>query len=208
MDRKGILRELVSGQNPPVMAIYCSDSRVHDPFRVHPGEIFGLENAGNVFGLCAESRSSLAYAVSHFAVEDRFSVLVLGHTSCGAVTATYECVKRGCDLPHPSLNHLINHIRPAVEGAESLEEAIWRNVRIQMGKVVDFLSGIRPKAKDVYVYGALYYMDERDDISERVLRVKAYSDGRYSPMEEEVTITSRPRMRELLREMGVRRFLE
>jgi carbonic anhydrase len=84
--------ELAHGQNPKVMVIACSDSRV-DPaqiFDVHPGEIFVVRNVANLAppfneggGLHGVS-AALEFAVTQLEVEE---ILVLGHGYCGGCAA-------------------------------------------------------------------------------------------------------------------------
>ncbi|URW76624.1 carbonic anhydrase [Sphingomonas donggukensis] len=85
--------ELASGQEPKVMIIACSDSRV-DPatiFGSRPGEVFVVRNvaalvppfdaSGGLHGVSA----ALEFAVTKLKVEE---VVVLGHGACGGVNAS------------------------------------------------------------------------------------------------------------------------
>ncbi|MBM3928200.1 MAG: carbonic anhydrase [Sphingomonadales bacterium] len=84
--------ELATGQQPKVMIIACSDSRV-DPatiFGSRPGEVFVVRNVaalvppfdetGGLHGVSA----ALEFAVTKLKVED---IVVLGHGACGGVNA-------------------------------------------------------------------------------------------------------------------------
>jgi len=84
--------ELREGQNPSVMVIACSDSRV-DPaqiFDVSPGEIFVVRNIANLvppFELDGSRHgvsAALEFAVTQLEVAE---VVVMGHGSCGGVAA-------------------------------------------------------------------------------------------------------------------------
>ena len=84
--------ELREGQNPSVMVIACSDSRV-DPaqiFDVSPGEIFVVRNIANLeppFELDGKRHgvsAALEFAVTQLEVSE---VVVMGHGSCGGVAA-------------------------------------------------------------------------------------------------------------------------
>ena len=83
---------LAVGQDPKVMVIACSDSRV-DPaqiFDVSPGEIFVVRNVANLVppfetgGGYHGVSAALEFAVTQLEVPE---VLVLGHGSCGGVKA-------------------------------------------------------------------------------------------------------------------------
>jgi carbonic anhydrase len=84
---------LAEGQNPRVMIIACSDSRV-DPaqiFDTGPGEIFVVRNVANLVPPC-EARAggrhgvsaALEFAVTQLEVSE---IIVLGHESCGGCAA-------------------------------------------------------------------------------------------------------------------------
>ncbi len=80
-------RGLVKGQQPGAAVLCCSDSRV-------PPEIVFDQSLGDIFvvrtaGLAVEPTSlgSLEYAVDHLGVA---LIVILGHESCGAVTATVQ----------------------------------------------------------------------------------------------------------------------
>ncbi len=84
--------ELTEGQSPAVMVISCSDSRV-DPaqvFNTSPGEIFVVRNVANLVPPFENdtARHGVSAAVE-FAVTqlDVRQIVVLGHGSCGGVSA-------------------------------------------------------------------------------------------------------------------------
>jgi len=84
--------ELSEGQNPKVMVIACSDSRV-DPaqiFDTSPGEIFVVRNIANLVppfetgGGRHGVSSALEFAVTQLEVPE---IVVMGHGACGGVQA-------------------------------------------------------------------------------------------------------------------------
>jgi len=80
------------GQKPDVMVIACSDSRVNPSaiFNAHPGEIFVLRNVANIvppYDLSAGfhgTSAAIEFAVKTLNVD---AIVVMGHESCGGVTA-------------------------------------------------------------------------------------------------------------------------
>jgi len=98
--------ELVGGQKPYAIILSCADSRVVPElaFDTGLGEIFVIRVAGNTAN--TSSIASIEYAVAHLGVN---LIVVLGHESCGAVTAAIG----GGDNGH-NLNHLLAHIAPAI----------------------------------------------------------------------------------------------
>ena len=79
--------ELISSQHPFAIVVGCSDSRVPPEavFDQGLGDIFVVRTAGQV--LDNASLGSIEYAVEHLGVP---LVVVLGHDSCGAVTAAVK----------------------------------------------------------------------------------------------------------------------
>jgi len=84
--------ELTVGQSPAVMVISCSDSRV-DPaqvFDTSPGEIFVVRNVANLVPPFEEDAAwhgvsaAVEFAVTQLDVRQ---IVVLGHGSCGGVSA-------------------------------------------------------------------------------------------------------------------------
>ena len=74
------------------LIVSCSDSRVTPTtvFNAGLGEIFDVRLAGNVVD--DDALGSIEYAVQHLNTP---LVIVMGHQSCGAVTATYNEVVKG-----------------------------------------------------------------------------------------------------------------
>lgn len=101
--------ELTSGQNPWAIVLSCADSRVvpEVAFDTGLGELFTLRVAGNVAN--TSTIASIEYAVAHLGTQ---VIVVMGHQSCGAVTAAAAGGNNGHNL-----NHLLAHITPAVAAA-------------------------------------------------------------------------------------------
>lgn len=119
MDVTSDLREeLVNGQKPHTIVITCSDSRVPPEliFNADLGELFTIRTAGNVVG--EYEVGSVEYAADHLGSQ---LVVVMGHSSCGAVGAAVE------GHAHGNIESIVHEIVPSVEEAkktESNEEAI------------------------------------------------------------------------------------
>ena len=74
-----------NGQHPYAIVVCCSDSRVipEQIFDAGLGDLFVIRVAGNV--LDRHQLGSIEYAAGHL---DCHQIIVLGHTGCGAVSAT------------------------------------------------------------------------------------------------------------------------
>lgn len=86
--------DLSKGQSPFAVVVTCSDSRMVDNliFDQELGRLFSIREAGNAPDL--QGLASVEYAVEHLGSK---VVVVLGHTSCGAIRAIWEA--RGTPLP-------------------------------------------------------------------------------------------------------------
>jgi carbonic anhydrase len=87
--------ELAKGQNPELLYIGCSDSRVtaEDLMGVQPGEAFVHRNIANmVISIDLNTMSVVEYAVKHLEVSH---VIVCGHYNCGGVKAAMQSADLG-----------------------------------------------------------------------------------------------------------------
>lgn len=105
--------ELVAGQEPFAVILGCSDSRVpvEIVFDQGLGDLFVIRVAGNV--VASSQIGSIEFAADQFGTR---LVVVLGHTRCGAVTATLEELQRPTENQSRNLRSIVDRIRPSVEG--------------------------------------------------------------------------------------------
>jgi carbonic anhydrase len=111
-------------QEPFAAVLSCADSRVpvEMVFDQSIGHIFVTRVAGNV--VTPEIMASLEYGAIELGVR---TILVMGHSNCGAVKATMKCL----EVPG-QISALYQHIQPAVNQAGSdLEAAIQINATLQ-----------------------------------------------------------------------------
>lgn len=115
---------LTGGQRPWAAVLGCADSRVplEILFDAGFGDVFVVRVAGNVAAL--EQIGSLEYAV---AVLGTPLVLVLGHTSCGAVLAAMAGGATPGRIPS-----LLQHIVDALPEGDDVDAAVEANVRHQL----------------------------------------------------------------------------
>jgi carbonic anhydrase len=148
------VRELSSGQAPYAALLGCADSRVPIEilFDEGFGDLFSVRVAGNV--ATPEEIASLEYAVG---VLGSKLVVVLGHTSCGAVTAAVQ----GDAVPG-QISALFQHIAPNLSEGASVEQAIEENVRHQVRVLSSASPVIRDAVRsgDVAVKGAIYSLSD------------------------------------------------
>ena len=143
--------ELKNGQWPWAIVLSCADSRVIPEliFDAGIGELFVVRVAGNVAN--TSSLASIEYAVHVLGVK---LIVVLGHEGCGAVKAALD----GDDLGY-NLNHLLAHIKPAVDKPfkkrNRVTEAVERNAISTTKELVE-RSAIIKGAKQVKIVPAIY----------------------------------------------------
>ena len=103
---------VVSGQRPIAAILGCSDSRVpvEVVFDQGFGDLFVIRVAGNI--VAPSQIGSVEFAAERLGTR---LVVVLGHTRCGAVTATLEDLQRPASNQSWNLNSIVSRIRPSVE---------------------------------------------------------------------------------------------
>ena len=111
---KPLVRDLIarrnavlSGQQPQVVVLGCSDSRISpmEIFDQDLGDLFEVRTIGNVVD--AVGMGSIEYALVHLPVR---VLVVLGHERCGIVKAAAS----GDKMPTPSLQATVDKISPAL----------------------------------------------------------------------------------------------
>ena len=122
------------GQYPFAVILSCMDSRVpaEAVFDQSIGDLFSIRVAGNVVN--PDNLGSLEYAAKVIGVK---LIVVLGHTSCGAVKGAIDNVKLG------SLTELVAKIQPAVAASGSgtskdhayVDKVGEQNVRLAMKEI-------------------------------------------------------------------------
>jgi carbonic anhydrase len=117
------VRKLASGQSPFATVLACADSRVpvETLFDHDPGDIFVVRLAGNFVSEAA--LASIEYAV---AVLKSPLVMVLGHTSCGAVKAAIDYLQSGQPFPG-KMQIFATAIEPAARACRDRDGEWWAN---------------------------------------------------------------------------------
>jgi carbonic anhydrase len=105
--------ELAVGQQPFAIVLGCSDSRVPAEivFDQGLGDLFVIRVAGNI--VAPSQVGSVEFAASRFGTR---LVVVLGHSQCGAISATLEELQRPSENQSRNLRAIVDRVRPSVEG--------------------------------------------------------------------------------------------
>jgi carbonic anhydrase len=129
---------LVNEQNPFAIIFGCSDSRLAAEiiFDLGLGDAFVVRTAGHVLGDAVIG--SLEYGVDVLNVP---LIVILGHDSCGAVTAAKNTIDTGV-MPRGGLRDLVERITPSVltarrAGLNDINDMVIENVRQSSERLLD-----------------------------------------------------------------------
>jgi len=155
---------LVGGQNPYASILSCADSRVSPElcFDEGRGDLFVARVAGNY--VTSDILASLEYGV---AVLNTPLIMVLGHTSCGAVSAAVNSYEKQAEFPG-HINNIVTELMPAVRGAAAgphqgtlVQAATIENIKqnVQRLHAATPILSKAAQAGKLKVVGALYHLD-------------------------------------------------
>ncbi len=123
--------ELVTDQAPFAIILGCSDSRVPAEivFDQGLGDLFVIRVAGNI--VAPSQIGSVEFAAEWFGTG---LVVVLGHTRCGAVSATLDELMHQTTHDSKNLRSIVDRVRPSIEPL--LETELKQNRDSLMHKAV------------------------------------------------------------------------
>jgi carbonic anhydrase len=135
-------REHALGQQPFATVLTCSDSRVPVEmiFDQGIGDLFVIRVAGNV--AAPSLVGSVEFAAAAFGTR---LVVVMGHSSCGAVLATLQALRGAAAVASENIRDIVDRIGPAVRSVieadrDGTEEAIVaRAIRANVRASADHL---------------------------------------------------------------------
>ena len=156
------IRELKKGQNPFVVVVSCSDSRLPPEliFDQGLGDVFSIRTAGNVIG--DYELGSIEYAVEHLHCK---LIVVLGHENCGAIQAY---ATSGKEKHNDHIQTLVDYIAAEEEEkniSDSLRSNIDTLVKANIVHAVNLLRASTPVLKplvdknEIKIIGAYYDLD-------------------------------------------------
>ena len=155
------VQRLKDGQKPHAIVLSCSDSRVPPEhiFDQGLGEIFVVRTAGQAID--NNVIASIEYAIEHLGSK---LIVVMGHTSCGAVKAAMGS-KIGVSVGSPALDALVSDIRPRLpltpSGEKDVEPESLANVRGVAEDLSRKSAIIKEKTAtgEVLIKRAMYHLD-------------------------------------------------
>lgn len=154
---------LLEGQNPFAVIFGCADSRLAAEiiFDLGLGDAFVVRTAGQVIDDAV--LGSLEYSISELKVP---LIAILGHDSCGAVTATKGAVETG-EMPPGFIRDLVERITPSVltakrNGQEEVNDMVVEHVKQTAERLADSSRVISDAIEEgrVAVIGLSYKLGE------------------------------------------------
>jgi carbonic anhydrase len=155
-------------QEPAVVSICCSDSRVSQEGMWHvdrPGWLFTPSTIGNQVWDRHEGErvvdGSVGYPLTHTGTK---IVTVVGHTGCGAITAALSAARDGVESPPAGVGKWVDLLVPVVEDGladdridpDSDVTLVDQLVEYNVDRQVAFLQASDDVPDSVDIYGFVY----------------------------------------------------
>ncbi|MCK9284070.1 MAG: carbonic anhydrase [Rhodocyclaceae bacterium] len=159
-------RLVAEGQNPRMLFIGCSDSRIV-PYLLTgsgPGDLFVVRNVGSLVPPWGESQiecgtaAAVEFAVAKLKVRD---IVICGHSHCGAIQALYE--EANPDLPNLArwLEFARDATLPVTVSEEALRRTEQRSVVLQLERLLTYPMVARAVEKgELFLHGWHYIIEE------------------------------------------------
>lgn len=162
-------QEVAVRQDPFAIILGCSDSRVPGEiiFDQGLGDLFVIRVAGNI--VAPSQIGSIEFAAERFGTR---LVVVLGHSTCGAVTATLEELGRPSEAQSRNLQSIVDRIRPTIQPlleagaaklppAELMTLAVRANIRASVNQLRHGSQILEQliRTDDLLVVGAEYSLE-------------------------------------------------
>ena len=159
---------VAQGQHPKTLFIGCSDSRLV-PYLLtgaEPGELFIVRNVGALvppydgsYGLHGTT-AGIEFAVLQLKVK---SIVVCGHSHCGAIRAAYEGVPEEARALRSWLKLTEEALLPVQTSPEALARTEQRSVVLQLERLMDYPMVRRAvEAGELTLHGWHYVIEDGD----------------------------------------------
>ncbi|WP_424346508.1 carbonic anhydrase [Kocuria sp. CH-021] len=156
-------QSVAGGQNPFAVIFGCSDSRLAAEiiFDLGLGDAFVVRTAGQVIDDAV--LGSIEYSVANLGTP---LIMVLGHDSCGAVTAAHDVAGSG-QMPRGFQRDLIERIMPSVletqrAGRQDVNSAVVEHTKQTASRLMEQSRVIADAVSngDVAVVGVFYHLED------------------------------------------------
>ena len=196
-----LFQQLSHGQNPRVLFITCSDSRVAPNLITDTdiGDLFVIRNAGNIippYGAANGGEGgTIEYAISALGIEQ---VVICGHSNCGAMKGLLKLNKLQQDMPlvydwlkhAESTRRLVMENYPHYKGKDLMEVLVAENVLIQIENLKTYpIVRARLHQGRLKIYPWIYNI-ETGNVLAYDARTHTYIPPEGQLLEEEDTVRS------------------
>jgi carbonic anhydrase len=198
--RRELFTHLKDRQDPDILFITCSDSRIAPDLVIgsEPGDLFVCRNAGNIIPAYGEMMggvsATIEYAVTVLKVN---AIVVCGHSDCGAMKALLEPESiAGLPTVTSWLHHAEAARRIVAEGPadrsreDRLEELIEENVLAQLEHLETHPCVVsRLRRGDLELYGWVYRIQTGEILAYDAVK------SRFVPLDESMPVATSTRRR-------------
>lgn len=196
-----LFEQLSHGQNPRVLFITCSDSRVAPNLITDTdvGDLFVIRNAGNIippYGAANGGEGgTIEYAITALGIEQ---IVVCGHSNCGAMKGLLKLNKLQKDMPlvydwlkhAESTRRLVMENYPHYKGKDLMEILVAENVLIQIENLKTYpMVRARLHQGRLKIYGWIYNI-ETGNVLAYDARTHTYVTPEGQLLEEEEPVRS------------------
>jgi carbonic anhydrase len=193
---KPLMKDLAHGQNPELLLITCSDSRVvpHLITSEEPGDVFVVRSVGNLIAPADVIGHSVGDVLEASAIEYALEVLgirdlaVCGHSNCGAMATIHKGRRKLADVA-PNLVTWLEHGEQSKQrmqtmsfppGLSEIDQLSQANVLQQLDHVATF-EPVRKRLRqgEVRLHGLWF------DIEHAMVSLYEVGAGRFVALTEE-----------------------
>jgi carbonic anhydrase len=167
------IKKLAKGQNPKILSLCCSDSRVDLDVIFNlkkQGEIFQVKNVGGLF--TEDAKAAFVYTLVHLNPQ---LILVIHHTKCGGYSAIverksvekeieYYMLENGGGLARLRVNEYMKTERAHVDEEEYKRLLVEEGARIQLDRILYFFKVYYPDVHKKITAGKLLLLPMMYDL--------------------------------------------
>jgi carbonic anhydrase len=180
-------KELATGQDPQVLFITCSDSRIVPDMimQTSPGELFICRNAGNIVPAHGEATGGVSGTIEYAVVILNVKyIIICGHSDCGAMKGILN-PESVAEMPAvaawlrygEAARRVVLENHPDLDERERLEAITRENVRAQLLNLRTHPSvAARLARRTVQLHGWVY------NIGTGVVEAYDEREGRFRPL--------------------------
>lgn len=183
---------LAQGQNPEILFITCSDSRIIPSLITHadPGDLFTIRNAGNIvppYPVASGEAATIEYALKILDIKE---IIVCGHSKCGAMGGL---LTQKLDET-PAVSSWLIHAQRSLENiqkkrsvmpenaAHKLTELIKENILVQIENLKTHpIVAERLQLKKLTIHGWFYELESGE------IHIYDHNSQDFIPFEKQIT---------------------